>query len=323
MKKLFKMEEIGILLVLLGIIVVFSLLSPRFLTVSNFFNISRQIATLGVTAIGFTFVLISGGIDLSVGFQISLINVITAHLMVHMGVHWGVAILIAVAIGSFIGFINGLIITKTGVLPLIVTLGMMIILNGLSFIISGGLPIFGFPPDFAFLGQGNLLGVPVSLIIMIIAVIAGIFLLNKTYFGRYFYAIGNNEEATKLSGVKTGRIRITVYTLSGFFTSIGGILLLSRLNSAHSSTGAGFEFDVLTACVLGGVSTSGGKGTILGAIIGVIIVGVLNNGLILLNVNEHVQFVIRGVILITAVVYDTMSRRNSLKIKKMKAVGGG
>lgn len=259
-KKLFKSKELGNFLVLVAMFLVFSILSPQFLKLNNIFNITKQIATLGICSVGFTFVLITGGIDLSLVYQISLINIICAYMMTKMGVHWVAAIMISILAGILIGLINGLIITKTGVAPLIVTLSMMTILNGLSYLISKGLPMFGFPRSFSFLGQGSILSVPVSLIFLLIIIAIGVFILNKTYYGRYFYAIGSNEEATKLSGVNTGKVRILVYSLCGFFTSIGAILMLSRLNSAQSATGAGFEFDVLTACVLGGVSSSGGKG---------------------------------------------------------------
>ena len=319
-KKLFKSKELGVFLVLVAMFLVFSILSPQFLQVKNVFNITKQIATLGICSVGFTFVLITGGIDLSLGYQISLVNIICAYLMTKMGVNWVIAILISILIGTLIGLINGLIITKTGVAPLIVTLSMMTILNGLSYLISKGLPMFGFPKRFSFLGQGSILGIPVSLIFLIVIIGIGVFILNKTFYGRYFYAIGSNEEATKLSGVNTGKVRILVYSLCGFFTSIGAVLMLSRLNSAQSATGAGFEFDVLTACVLGGVSNSGGKGTMLGAFIGVLIVGVLDNGLLLMNVSEYIKLVIKGVILLTAVVYDTMSRTNSERIKRIKAI---
>lgn len=319
-KKLFKSKELGIFLVLAAMFLAFSILSPQFLKMNNIFNITKQIATLGICSVGFTFVLITGGIDLSLGYQISLINIICAYMMTKLGIHWIAAILISILAGCLIGLINGLIITKTGVAPLIVTLSMMTILNGLSYLISKGLPMFGFPKSFSFLGQGSIFSIPVSLIFLIIIIAIGVFILNKTYYGRYFYAIGSNEEATKLSGVNTGKVRILVYSLCGFFTAIGAILMLSRLNSAQSATGAGFEFDVLTACVLGGVSSSGGKGTMLGAFIGVLIVGVLDNGLVLLNVSEYVQLVIKGCILLIAVVYDTMSRANSEKIKRIKSI---
>lgn len=315
-----RIKDIGIVLVLVVLIIAFSLMTPNFLDPSNIFNIARQVATLGIVAVGFSFVLITGGIDLSVGYQISLNVVVTGMLMAQVGLPWYLTCLAALALGTLIGVINGLIITLTGVAPLIVTLSMMMMLNGLSYLISKGLPIFGFPAEFSLLGQGAVFGIiPVSLFFLIAVWGVGLFVLNKTYIGRYFYAIGNNVEAARLSGVNTRRTLILVYALCGFFTAIGAILLLSRLNSAQSATGAGFEFSVLTACVLGGISVMGGRGRLFGAFIGVLIVGVLDNGLVLINVSEYVQLLIKGAILLIAVIYDAMSKNTT---GRRKQIGG-
>ncbi len=314
-----RMKDLGILLVLVVLIIAFSILSPNFLDPSNIFNITRQIATLGIVAVGFSFVLITGGIDLSVGYQISVNVVVTGMLMSQLGVPWYLAVILSLVLGVLIGTINGLIVTFTGVAPLIVTLSMMMILNGISYLVSKGLPVFGFPREFSFLGQGAVAGIPVSLLVLIVVWAIGLFVLNKTPLGRYFYAIGNNVEAARLSGVPTRATLITVYALCGLFTAIGAILLLSRLNSAQSATGAGFEFSVLTACVLGGISVMGGRGSLFGAFVGVLIVGVLDNGLVLLNVSEYVQLVIKGVILLTAVIYDATSKNSK---GRRKQIGG-
>lgn len=319
-KTQFKFREMGILIVMIVIILIFSIISPQFLKVRNLFNITKQIATLGICSVGVTFVLITGGIDLSLGYQISLINIICAYMMTRMNIHWILAIAISMVIGTCVGLLNGFIIVKTKVAPLIVTLSMMQILNGLSYIISGGLPIVGFPKAFTLLGQGRIFGIPISFFVLLIIIFLGAFLLNKTCYGRYCYAIGCNEEATKLSGVNTNRVKLMVYALCGLFTSIGAILLLSRLNSAQSATGAGFEFEVLTACVLGGVSAAGGKGKMWGAAVGCIIIGILDNGLVLLGVTEYVQLVIKGIILLCAVIYDVNSQERVQKIKRMKAI---
>jgi len=314
-----RLKDFGIVAVLIVLMIGFSILSPQFFDANNLFNIARQVTTLGICAVGFAFVLITGGIDLSVGYQISLNVVVCGILMSQFELPWYLAVLAVLALGTFIGVVNGFIITKTGVAPLIVTLSMMTILNGLSFIISKGLPISGFPSEFSVLGQGSLGPIPVSLIFLVVIWAIGIVILNKTFVGRYFYAIGNNAEAARLSGVNTGRTIIFVYALCGFFTAIGAVLLLSRLNSAQSATGAGFEFSVLTACVLGGVSVMGGRGTLFGAIIGVLIVGVLDNGLVLLNVSEYIQLVIKGVILLAAVMYDAKSKSSQ---GRRKQIGG-
>ena len=321
MKKIIKSKEFAVFIVLLALMVFFSIASPQFMQAKNFFNITKQIATVGICSVGFCFVLITGGIDLSVGYQISLDIVVTAALMNSFGVPWAAACIVGMVLGTAIGLINGLIITKTHVAPLIVTLSMMTILKGISYLITGGLAIFKFDDSFVKLGQGTIAGiVPISLIFLVVIIIVGVFILNKTVYGRYFYAIGNNVEAAKLSGVNVKRIELMAYGLCGFFTSIGAILLLARLNSAQSSTGDGYEFNCLTACVVGGVSTNGGKGTVLGAIIGCMIVGVLENGLAIMNINEYIQEIIKGLVLLGAVIYDTMSLMKNEKVKKMKAI---
>ena len=318
MKRIVKSKEFAVFIVLLALMVFFSIASPQFMQAKNFFNIAKQIATVGICSVGFSFVLITGGIDLSVGYQISLDIVVTAVLMNTFGLNWGLACIIGMLLGTAIGLINGIIITETHVAPLIVTLSMMTILKGISYLITGGLAIFKFNDTFVKLGQGTIAGiVPISLIFLVIIIAVGVFILNKTVYGRYFYAIGNNVEAAKLSGVNVKRIQLMAYSLCGFFTSIGAILMLARLNSAQSSTGDGYEFNCLTACVVGGVSTNGGKGTVLGAIIGCMIVGVLENGLAIMNINEYIQ---EGLVLLAAVIYDTMSLMKNEKVKKMKAI---
>lgn len=314
-----RVRELGILIVLIVLIVAFSIMSPTFFDANNFFNIAKQVTTLGICAVGFAFVLITGGIDLSVGYQISLNVVVCGLLMSKADLPWYLAVPIVIALGTTIGIINGLIITLTGVAPLIVTLSMMTILNGVSYLLSGGLPISGFPREFSVLGQGSLGPVPVSLIFLVVIWIVGFVILNKSYVGRYFYAIGNNVEATRLSGVNTRGTTVFVYALCGFFTAIGAVILLSRLNSAQSASGAGFEFNVLTACVLGGVSVMGGRGSLFGVFVGVLIVGVLDNGLVLMNVSEYVQLVIKGVILLAAVIYDATSKSSA---GRRKQIGG-
>ncbi len=321
MKKIVKQKEFGVFMVLLALCIFFSIASPQFMKARNFFNIAKQIATVGICSVGFSFVLITGGIDLSLGYQISLDIVVTAVLMNTFGVPWFLACLVGMIMGTCIGLINGFIIVETGVAPLIVTLSMMTILKGVSFLITSGLAIFKFNETFVKLGQGTIGGVvPISLLFLVAIVAVGIFILNKTVYGRYFYAIGNNVDAAKLSGVNVKRIQLMAYGLCGFFTSIGALLLLARLNSAQSSTGNGYEFNCLTACVVGGVSANGGKGTVAGAIIGCLIVGVLENGLAIMNINEYVQEVIKGLVLLCAVIYDTMSLAKNERVKKIKAI---
>ncbi len=315
-----KLGGYGIFLVFIAMFILFSFIAPNFLQLNNIFNVARQVCTLGICTVGMTIIMITGGIDLSLGYQISLTNVVCAWLMVTGGLDPILAVIIAMLMNMAIGIMNGIIIVKSHVAPLIVTLAVLNILNGLSYMVSKGLPIFGFPASFAVAGQGSIGGFPISLIVMIAIFVVGAIILTKTYFGRYFYAIGSNEEAAKLSGINTAKMKILAYGLGGFLTSIGALLMLSRTNSGLSSNGAGFEFNVITACVLGGVSAAGGKGTIFGALVGVLIVGFLENGLLLMNVSEYTQLVIKGVLMLVAVVYDTLAREKNEKIKKIKAI---
>lgn len=317
--KMFK--GIEILFVLILIFIGLSIFAPNFFRISNMFNVARQIATLGIVSVAMTFVLIAGGIDLSAGYTISMVNVVCAWLMTKGGMHPVLAVIMVILMGTAIGCLNGLIIIKTYLPPMIVTLSMMNILNGLSYMISGGLPIFGFPEGFKVIGQGTIFGsIPISLIIMVVIFALGSFILNKTSFGRYCYAMGSNEEATRFSGVNTEAVRILAHTICGFLTAIGGVVLLSRANSGQSSSGATYSFQVITACVLGGVSVKGGKGTIFNVTIGVLIVGFLNNGLVLLGASEYTQLVINGTLMLVAVSYDTLSRTRSERIKRIKAI---
>lgn len=313
-------SKYGVLMVFVLMFIVFSFTAPNFTNVKNLLNVSRQINTLGICSVGMTLLLIAGSIDLSQGYQLSLINVLCAFLMAKQGVPMVLAICISLLVGVLIGFINGVIIVKSGVHPMIITLGVSQALNGISFLFSNGIPIYGFPESFSVLGQGSIGPIPISLIIMVIIMIVGHFVLSRLPYGRYLYAVGSNEEAAKLAGVNTGFVKIIAHTLSAFLTAIAAILLLSRTNSGLSTNGAGFEFNVITACVLGGVSNLGGRGTMYQAILGVLIMGFLENGMLLMNVNAYWQWVVKGVLLLIAVVYDASMSRSAERVKKLKAI---
>lgn len=306
-------KKYGIFVVLLLLIVFFSITSKVFLVPSNLFNIARQVSMLGIAAVGMAFVLLLGGIDLSIGSQITLVNIVTAWLMVNANVHPVIASLIAIVMSTCIGFANGWIIANIKIPPLIVTLSTMTIIEGIAYIICKGIPIFGFPKFFTILGQGYIGPIPIPVIIMIIILSIGTFILNKTYFGRYFYAVGGNEEAAELSGINVNRIKYLVYSLSGLFAGIAGIVMLSRTNSGQVLAGKGFEFDVLTAVVLGGVSVNGGYGKISNVVAGVLIIGVLSNGMVLLNVSQYVQMVTKGLVLLSAVAFDCIQKNHKAK----------
>lgn len=301
-------RKYGIILVMLVLMVLFSVLSDVFLTYNNLINICRQVSMIGIASIGGMFVMLLGGIDLSQGALVSFINIVCAYLMVKAGIPYGAAIVINIAAGALVGYLNGIFVTMLNIPPLIATLGTQNILFGLAYIICKGQSIAGFPDVFRTIGQGYLGPIPIPVILMVIFFAIGGFILNKTYFGRFLYAIGGNEEAAKLSGIHVKRVKRMVYMLSGLFTSISAIVTLSRVNSGQANTGTGFEFDVITAIVLGGISVNGGSGKLYNAILGVLIIGILNNGLVLINMSQYMQMIIKGVILIAAVGFDCVQK---------------
>lgn len=309
MKKVLK--QYGITLVLIALCILFTILNPVFFTLRNIMNVMRQMSMIGIASVGGMFVIIQGGIDLSEGAVVSFVNVVCAYLMMYAGVPPLPAILVSLTVSAAIGYLNGVLVTMAKMPPLIVTLAVQGILYGISYILTSSHSIAGFPDSFRFIGQGYIGFLPVPVVLMVLVLIIGWFILNKTYFGRYIYAIGGNDDVARLSGIRVNRIRRIVYTLGGFFAGISGIIFLSRLMSGQANTGAGFEMDVLTALVLGGVSINGGSGKIFNAIMGVAIIGVLNNGLVLINVNQHVQEVIKGVVLVAAVAFDCLSKSKS------------
>lgn len=265
----------------------------------------RQVSVTGIVAVGQTMAIMTAGIDLSVGSVLASSGVFTAYLMVNLGVNPILASILGILLGGVIGMLNGFFITKIGIPPLITTLATMTGSRGLCYIIKKGVPIFGFEKGFSILGQGHLFGIiPVPVIIMIIVFIIGWIILNKLPIGRYIYGIGGNQEAVHLAGINTTKVKFFVYTMSGLLTGFAGVIFLSRVNSAMPASGTGFEMDVITAVVLGGVSIAGGEGKLRGVIIGVLLVGFLMNGLIILGVPEYYQYIVRCVVLLLAVGMD-------------------
>jgi ribose transport system permease protein len=298
-------KDYGIYLALLALVVFLcAVTGGKFQRSTNIFNIVRQVSMMGIASVGMAFVLLLGGIDLSIGSAITLVNIVAAWLMVRLGMNPVFACLIALAISTAAGFLNGWVIANIRMPALIVTLATQTILEGIAYMICKGIPIFGFPKWFEVIGQGYVGPVPIPVIIMIIILAIGSFILNKTYFGRYFYAVGGNEEASGLSGINVKQVKYLVYTLSGFFAGLAGIVMLSRTMSGQALAGKGFEFDVLTAVVLGGVSINGGFGRISNVVAGVLILGVLSNGMVLLDVSQYMQMVIKGLVLFVAVGFD-------------------
>mgnify|MGYP001469117463 CR=1 FL=1 len=297
------LKRMGPLLGLALIVIVLSVTTDNFLTVSNIFNVLRQISINALIAFGMTFVILTGGIDLSVGSILALSSAITAGLMTS-GMDTTLAVLIGLLAGAVMGAINGVIVAKGKVAPFIATLATMTIFRGLTLVYTEGRPITGLNEDFGMLGKGFFLEIPMPVIWMLISFAILYFLLRHTTFGRHVYALGSNEEATRLSGISTSRVKVMVYSISGLFAALSGIILTSRLNSAQPTAGTSYELDAIAAVVLGGTSLSGGNGWIVGTLIGAMIIGVLDNGLNLLNVSSFYQSVVKGAVILLAVLID-------------------
>lgn len=303
-----KAQAIWVVLVVL--VVVFTIANSRFISPSNLLTLLRQVSMYGIVSIGMTFVILLGDIDLSVGIIISFVDIICAYMMVNMGINPVIAVLISIVAATLIGVLNGFMVSTVGIPAIIATYASQTAFYGLALIICGGMPISGFPKGFEIIGQGYIWIIPIPVIIMAICFAIGSFILNKTYFGRYFYAVGGNVEAAKLSGIRVGRIKYLVFAISGFFAGLAGIVMLSRTASGNASAGAdGFEFEVITCVVLGGVSVSGGVGRMSGVVAGTFIIGALKNGMVLMNVNSYIQKIVMGVVLACAVGFDCLQNK--------------
>ncbi|MDZ7263278.1 MAG: ABC transporter permease [candidate division KSB1 bacterium] len=297
-------RKLASVLSLLLIMLVLTILSPHFMTAENFLSIGLQMSVIAIMAIGQVWIIIAGGIDLSVGSIMALAGVITTMLIAD-GTNMLLAALAGIAVGSVCGLLNGFLTAVGKLPPFISTLGMMGIARGVTLIITKGVPIFGLPSEFAALGNGRLFGVlPIPVLITIALGVLAHIVLNVTPFGRYTFAIGSNFEAARLSGIRTTRMIVAIYLLGGFLCSIAGIILASRLSTGQPTAGTGNELDVIAACVIGGASLSGGVGTIWGAILGALLIGVLRNGCNLLDISAFWQQVAIGTIIIVAVFID-------------------
>ncbi len=304
-----KSGQFGIFLAFIIICVLLAFTTPRFLTIPNLLIIGTQVSINALLAFGVTFVIISGGIDLSLGSIVAVAGV-SAAMFAHPDTYpLLVPILVGLLAGIGIGLFNGIIITKSKVAPFIVTLGTMTIGRGLALILSKGRPVSNLSDSFNFIGGGNIFGIPFPIILLIIAFIVCSILLNKTILGRYIYAVGGNEEAARASGINVNKVKLWVYSLCGILSALGGILLTSRITTGQPNAGAGFELDAIAAAIIGGTSTAGGTGTMTGTLIGALLIGVISNSLDLLNVSSYYQQVVMGVIIIGAVVLDGMSKK--------------
>ena len=293
---------------LVVVTLVMILASDTFLTASNLSNIARQVSINAIIAVGMTCVILTGGIDLSVGPVMALSGTLTAGLMV-AGVPPGLAIGAGLLVGVAFGIGNGLFVAYLHMPPIIVTLATMGIARGFGLMYTDGYPISGLPEWFAFFGRGSVFGMQVPILIMLLTYLAAYVLLQHTRIGRYIYAIGGNEEAVRLSGVRAARFKLLVYGISGLTAAIAGLVLTSRLMSGQPNAGVSFELDAIAAVVLGGASIAGGRGVIVGTLLGAMLLGVLNNGLNMLGVSPYVQSVIKGGIILLAIFISRQRHR--------------
>ena len=303
----FNVRDAGTLVGLLIIFLVFSLLSPTFFTVPNLLNILQQSSLNAAVALGMTLVIITAGIDLSVGPTAALAAVIGASLMV-AGLPIPIAVLGALTVGLLGGLFNGVLIAYAGLQPFIVTLGSLSLYRALSLLYTGGNPIFGIPTEFRSFMNGTLFGIPSSIIIVAIIAIILWILLTKTPIGEYIFAVGGNEEAARVCSVPVARTKVTVYMISGFLAATAGLVLVGRLGAADPTLGNLWELDAIAAAAIGGASLMGGKGSVFGTILGAIILGALRNGLTLLNIQAFYQLLATGIIIIVAMLIDRATR---------------
>jgi ribose transport system permease protein len=289
----------GILIGLIGLITGFSILSERFFTISNMLIVMRQTSIVAFLAVGMSFVIIGAGIDLSVGSVLAFSGAVGAGVMQNGGIFFG--ILAGLALGTALGAFNGIVITKLKIPAFIATLAMMAIARGGTLVYTDGRPITGLPSSFAFLGRGYIGNVPFPIILMLIIFILAYIILKLTRFGRYVYATGGNINAARASGIKVDNVIISTFAISGFLSGLTGMVLASRLNSAQPTAGVGYELDAIAAVVLGGTNLFGGEGELWGTLVGAFIMGILNNGLNMLNVSSFYQQVVKGIVILIAV----------------------
>lgn len=300
-----KIQDMGALIALIFLVIVISIISPEFRTVDNFLSLLRQSSINGFIAFGMTCVILTGGIDLSVGSTLALTTAFAASF-IKSGMPVMLAFLLALAIGTVFGIANGLMITKGRLQPFIATLITMTVFRGLTMIFMDGKPISNLGDSYAlkFIGKGNLFGIPFPVILFIAIFAIFFFVLEKTVFGREVYATGSNWKSAKLAGVNIDKTKITVYAISGCMAALSGLILLSRLSSAQPTLGESYEMDAIAATALGGTSMNGGRGHIWGTFIGVLIIAVLNNGLNILGVSSYWQDVVKGFVILIAVLAD-------------------
>jgi inositol transport system permease protein len=315
-------RKYGIFLVFIAMLIVASILSPAFLSPTNLINVVRQMSVVGLIALGVTGVIVSAGIDLSSGSVVGLSAVVAASLSqlpdyaaaYYKGLNLPVfvAVLAACAVGGLVGLLNGGLVAKTRIPPFIATLGTLTTIRGLAYLYTGGRPVSDLTDDYNFIGQGDFLGIPVPILILVIMAIITHVLYSQTKFGKYIYAIGGNEQAARVSGINVSKYKMLMYVYAGLLSGLAGLVVSARIGSGQSGQGVGYELDAIAAAVIGGASLSaGGIGTVAGTIVGALIIGVLNNILDLTNVSAYWQQIVKGCIIVGAVIIDQLKHHGS------------
>lgn len=304
-------KKFGLLFVVLGIMIIMTIVSPVFLTSTNLLNVLRQVSIYGIMATGMTFVIMLGGIDLSVGSILAVSGVISGSIIVANPNAVFIAIIAAVGASAVFGLFNGFFVAQFKMPAFVATLATMTIARGFSLVYANGRPYILTSEPFKVIGQGYLIGIPIPVIILIVIVALMFILLHKTKFGRYTYAIGGNENAAIMSGVKVKRVKLLIHTLNSALAGVAGVILASRINSGQPAVGVAYEMDVIAGVVIGGTSLAGGSGTMFGTILGTIIIGLLKNSLTLLNVSSYWQQIVQGSIILGAVLLDLLTKKEN------------
>ena len=299
----------GLILIILVVSVLLTIRNPRFLTASNILNILRQISVYGILAAGMAFVIITGGIDLSVGSVAGVSGAIVAQCITKEILPFWAAVLVSLAIGLLVGFLNGLAVAHLGIPPFAMTLGMQISLRGASYLLCEGKPIGNLPDYMETLGLGDSFGIPNPIYFLVAVLLISGIILSKTTFGRSIYAVGGNSQAAFQAGINSKRILTLAYSISGLLAAVAGIILTARNASAQPTGGNAFETEAIAACVMGGVAMSGGSGSVIGVFFGSLLLGIINNGMNLLYIDSYWQMVIKGLIIITAIIYSVVSAK--------------
>ena len=316
-RKMFRKNahEYGALIALVLLVVIMSLISPQFSTFSNFLTLLRQASVNGLIAFGMTLVILTGGIDLSVGSTLGLTGALFAGLIVNVGLPIPLAVIVALVFGLLLGLISGFLVGKAKLQPFIATLITLTVYRGFTLIYTNGRPISNLTADeyvgsqfLTFIGRGAILGIPVPVIILFFAFILFYLLLNKSVLGRKIYAVGSNERAAQLSGINTDRVKLFVYSISGLMSTVAALILVSRLNSAQPTLGTGYELDAIAATAIGGTSMTGGRGKISGTLLGILIIAVLSNGMNILGISSYYQDVVKGIVILLAVLVDRLQK---------------